>query len=73
MAFQPHFLALAAALVTAASDRRLVSAVDVFPVEEEVEFSRFKSCAKAPKEPRDFADGASDLNEELLTLVGLEG
>lgn len=57
MASQPHFLAVAAAFVTAAKEMRLFSAVDDFP--EETESSR----PREPKEVKDFVDGASDLNE----------
>jgi hypothetical protein len=41
-AFQPHFFAVAAALVTAARERRFVSDVADFP-DEDVEFSRLGS------------------------------
>jgi hypothetical protein len=54
MAFHPHFLAVAAALVTAVRDRRLVSAAEDFPDEGEG-FSRRGSF---PKEAKDFADNA---------------
>src|SRR5450756_2857715 len=44
IAFQPHFFAVAAALLTAAKDNRFVSAVDDFPEEVvELVFSRLRS------------------------------
>ena len=70
MAFQPHFLAVAAAFVTAANERRFVSAVDDFP-EDDVEFSRLGSCPN-PKFDN-LADGTSDLNDAVLILAGLGG
>jgi hypothetical protein len=70
MAFQPHFFAVAAAFVTAASERRLVSAVEDFP-DEDVEFSRLGSCPNPNVD--DLVDGASDLNDAVLILAGLGG
>jgi len=52
-----------------ASEIRLFSLVDGLP-EEDVEFSRLGSC---PSEPKDIADGDSDLNDALLMLAGLGG
>lgn len=69
IAFHPHFLAVAAALVMFASEIRLFSLEDDL-LEEEVEFSRPRSC---PSEPKDIADGDSDLNDTLLMLAGLGG
>jgi hypothetical protein len=69
IAFHPHFLAVAAALVIFASEIRLLSVVDDLP-EEDVEFSRLGSC---PSDPKDLADGASDTNDALLMLAGLGG
>ena len=60
---------VAAALVTAARERRFVSAVDDFP-DEEVEFSRLGS---RPNDPNDLVDGTSDKNDTLLILAGLCG
>jgi hypothetical protein len=58
-------------LLTAAKDNRFVSAVDDFPEDAvELVFSRLRS---RPSEPKDFVDGASDLNEALLILAGLGG
>jgi hypothetical protein len=67
-AFHPHFLAVAAALVTAARERRLVSATVDFPDDEE-----FSRLGLFPKESNGFVDGASELNETLLALAGLGG
>ena len=69
IAFHPHFLAVAAALVTAAKERRFVSPVEDFP-DDEVEFSRLGS---RPKDPKDFVEGASDLKDAVLMLAGLGG
>jgi len=68
IAFHPQFLAVAAALVTAASVRRLVSALDL--VEEEAVVSRLDS---SPNDPNDPVDWVSDLTEEFVKLAGLGG
>jgi hypothetical protein len=69
MAFHPHFLAVAAAFVTAARDKRLVSAVEDFPADED-EFSRLESFRQ---EAKDLAFGASGVNGAIFILVGLGG
>ena len=64
MAFHPHFLAVAAALVTAARDRRFVS----LDLTDELEESSFRRSQE--NDPKDFDEGASDLDEALLGLGG---
>ena len=56
-------------MLTTARDMRFASTVDDFP-DEDAEFSRLGS---RPKDPNDFIDGGSALNDVLVMLVGLDG
>jgi hypothetical protein len=67
IAFQPHFFAVAAAFVTAASDKRFVSTAEDFPLVED-EFSLLGSFAT---EVRVSAEGASGVNDMSPILVGI--
>ena len=70
IAFHPHFLAVSAALDTAARDSRFASGVNDLTDDKVELVSRLESN---PNEPKNFVDGASDRNDAVLILAGLGG